>query len=148
MSSKKLLTLLTLLLARRTIAALLGTTASCPLPAAKELEGFNHHDVLAPLLAILTLPAMHLKAPLDQDRIALRQILGDDFSLACPGVDVNEAHFFLALAFGRFPLAVDGQAKLGYGRAAGSVAHLRVSGKIADQDDLVEVCHKPALSAG
>jgi hypothetical protein len=96
------------------------------------------------LMGVFVFPGVQFEPALDQNGPAFAHVLGDDFSLATPGVNVHKGDFLLALAGFAFPGAVDRQAQFGDSHALWGVAQFGVAGQVAGEDDFVEIGHRAA----
>ena len=84
-----------------------------------------------------------MQSTFDQYRTTFGQILTRDFRRTSPQRHIDKRDFFLALiglAIG--PLAVHSETDVADCRPAGNVAHFRVAGQIANQNDFIERGHK------
>jgi hypothetical protein len=108
------------------------------------LDPFGNHLVLAAFLAVLSFPTAPLQATFNECGTAFTQKLASRFSLTTEGHNIDEADFFPALI--ALPRAlVHRQTEAGHRGATGRITQLGVTGEIAEQDDLVKVCHTPGL---
>jgi hypothetical protein len=99
----------------------------------------HHHARPVPLVAILGRPAVLLKPAVDEQRIALVDVLVDVPGDPPVGDAGEEVHGFLRLAVLAGPPPVDRQGELDHRRTVRRVAELRLVGQPAGQDRPVEV---------
>src|SRR5579871_540709 len=113
--------------------------------AAEELDALGDDlDGLALYAVLLPLPPV--EAAVDRDGPALAQILGAALRLVAEDRDTEEVRLVDPVAGLVAAPAVDGDAEVADGRAAGRVAQFGVARQVADEHDAVDVgCHLALL---
>jgi hypothetical protein len=97
------------------------------------------------LAGLLIVPGIELEAAFNKDWPALLKILVGDFCQAGPQHHVHVGNLFATFPFLSIQHAINGKANIGNSRAFGCVPDFRVSGKISNEKDAVQICHKPAI---
>jgi len=92
-------------------------------------------------LPVFCFPAALLQPPVDDDSVPLAEILSAMLRLLAEHHDIDKTHFFFELIALLEPPA-GSQPETRHGRPARRVSQLRIAGQIADQDDLIEPCHR------
>lgn len=108
---------------------------------AEKLEVLHEYAVLRPLLAVLAFPSVQLEPTLDQYRPTLGHVLVKGLSLFAETLAVDEAGIFPLLAVSSAPAMIYRQAELAHRCLAGEIRQLRITRKIAYEDDLIVVSH-------
>src|SRR5690606_27156618 len=101
------------------------------------------------LLALLTLsvgPRIQSQPPVNQDGLALLEVLIDDLGGLAEGVAVDERDFLFQLPARVTPLPIDGEPELGDRGVVRGVPQLNVPRNPTAENDLVEV-HGGVLTA-
>ena len=100
-----------------------------------------------PLLAVVALELAGLEAALDEDAVALAELLGGALGAVAEDADAEPVGALVDPAALVVGLAVaDGDGELGHRPAAGGVAHLRVAAQVADDHDLAERHREASVS--
>ena len=132
-----------------TLTLILALACSLPGPGPRALGHEVHelrHDLdLAPLLpGLLVVPAALLEPAVDEDRVALVDILAAGLRLLAEDDDIKVADLVLDL-FALLVLAIDGDGKTCHGDAVRRVPHLGITGKISHQNYFIEARHGAVL---
>src|SRR4029079_2379874 len=111
---------------------------------AAALTAAEHLEVLADdlglvllLAAVLVVPRARLDAPLDEDLLALGEVLAGDLGLLAVADDVVPLGLLLALTVAVLEPPAGGDAEVGHRLAGGQRADLGVAAQVADEDHLV-----------
>jgi hypothetical protein len=111
-------------------------------PTANELEVFEHDRKATALLAgILVFPGIEPKTALDKQGTTFGAILGNDFALATPRLNINECRFFTLLPSAVLKRAINRQTELTDGRTFRRDPEFGVASKVTDEKDAIEISH-------
>ena len=112
------------------------------IPTVKELNVFHlHFQATAILAGGSILPLIQAEPALNEDEGTFTQEAAAIFGSAAKGVKINEAYFFAIFTLRGAPTAIDCQTQFANLQAAFGGAHDWIAGKIAHQEDSIQVCH-------
>src|ERR1051325_10868060 len=100
----------------------------------QERDRLRHHLVLAALLPVFGFPATLLQAPVDDDPVALAEILPTMLRLLAEHDNVDIADFFLLIVGLSVP-PIDREPEIRHRGPVRRVSNFRILGQIADQDN-------------
>src|ERR1044071_968667 len=128
----------------RSLLRLLTTAAAGT--ATEHLHHLADHFEFTPLLArLLVIPGIELEPAFDENRAAFLEIFARHLGSATPKGHVDKGDFFTLLAVIERVLAIDRNPEISDRAAFRRVAHFRVAGQVAEEENFIVAGHAPLL---